>query len=268
MVDALFTIGHLIGAPCLQVVGALMGLAWIAALIRRDASIVDGVWGLGFVLLTWTAYAATQGLGDETRRIAIFGLVTAWGLRLSGHLIIRHAREGEDRRYARMRVGWGNGFAWKSLLFVFGLQGLLMLIISLPVLAVMCAQHVPPPGPLDFVALGLAAAGLLVEALADRQLDRFRADPDSNGAVMDRGLWRYSRHPNYFGESLFWHGIGLAAVAVGAPWAMVAPLLITVLLLRVSGVTLMEKTIGTRRPEYAAYVARTSAFLPWWPRKG
>lgn len=268
MLDDLSTIAHLIGVPCLQVVGLLMALAWCVALIRRDASIVDSVWGLGFVLLTWTAYAATQGLGDETRRVAVFGLVTAWGLRLTAHLVIRHAREGEDRRYARMRLGWGNGFAWKSLVFVFGLQAMLMLIVSTPFLAVMCAQHVPPPGPLDFVGAGLSGLGLLIEAAADRQLDMFRAEPEAHGGVMDRGLWRYSRHPNYFGESMFWVGLGLIAVSVGAAWALVSPVVITVLLLRVSGVALMEKTIGTRRPEYAAYIARTSAFVPWWPRKG
>lgn len=251
-----------VGAPVVGVVGLLMGLTWLVALKQRDASVVDAMWAIGFVLVTWASYAVTQGHGFEPRRLAVFALVTLWGARLGFHLLERHAREGEDRRYAAMRHRWGAAFAWKSLVLVFGLQGLLMVIIASPVLAVMAVPAANPPHLLDLVGGVVSTLGLLCEALADRQLASFKAKPENAGRVMDTGLWRYSRHPNYFGESLFWSGLGLFGVAVGATWTLASPALLTLLLLRVSGVTLMEKSIGERRPEYAAYVARTNAFFP------
>jgi steroid 5-alpha reductase family enzyme len=166
-----------------------------------------------------------------------------------------------------MRAGWGNRFAVASLVYVFGLQGLLMVVIASPVLAVMGGAGAPSVTGWDVAGGTLCALGLVIEAVADRQLLAFRRGVDTGDAVLDTGLWRYSRHPNYFGESVFWWGLGLVAVAQGSAWALVGPGLLTVLLLRVSGVALMERSIPKRRPAYADYVARTSAFIPWWPKR-
>lgn len=267
MLETLTATAQILGLPTVALVGVLMGLTWIVAVVRRDASVVDAVWAVGFVLTTWQAYALTQGGGFEARRVAVFAAVTLWGLRLWLHLGIRHAQEGEDRRYATMRARWGRSFALSSLTTVFGLQGGLMLLIASPVLAVMAAPGAPAVTPWDILGGAMCAVGLVVEAVADRQLTAFRRRAEGGEAVLDTGLWRYSRHPNYFGECLFWWGLGLVAVAEGAAWALASPALLTWLLLRVSGVALMETTIPGRRPAYADYVARTSAFIPWWPRR-
>lgn len=258
---------HLVGPVALKVLGAVMAPGWAIAQVRRDASIVDTLWPVGLVLLTWATYAETQDRGDEPTRLLSVALVTVWGLRLGLHLIIRHAREGRDRRYAGLAHGGRLGFAGRSAVFVFGLQAALMLVVASPVLAVMASTAATPLGGPGQVALGVAALGVLYQAVADRQLTQFKSDPANADRVMDRGLWRASRHPNYFGELLVWWGLGAAAALSGAPWALSSPLLMTALLLRVSGVTLMERTIGTRRPDYADYVRRTSALIPWWPRR-
>jgi len=267
MLESLTATALILGPPTVALVGVLMGLTWLVALLRKDASVVDAMWSVGYVLVTWQTYALTQGAGIEARRLAVFAAVTLWGLRLWLHLGLRHAEEGEDRRYAKMRVRWGKTFALSSLTKVFGLQGVLMVLIASPVLAVMAAPGLPVCSAWDIVGGLMCALGFAIEAIADRQLVDFRRRADRGDAVLDSGLWRYSRHPNYFGESLFWWGLGLVAVAEGAAWALVSPVLLTWLLLRVSGVALMETTIPERRPAYADYVARTSAFIPWWPRR-
>lgn len=267
MLETLTATALTLGLPTVALVGGLMGLTWLIAVIRRDASVVDSMWSVGFVLVTWQAYALTQGEGFEARRLAVFTAITLWGLRLWVHLGIRHAREGEDARYAAMRAGWGTRFALSSLTNVFGLQGGLMVLLAGPILAVMGGRTAGPVSGWDVFGLTLCVLGLALESVADRQLLAFRLRADTRDTVLDTGLWRYSRHPNYFGESLFWWGIGSFAMAEGAAWALVSPALLTLLLLRVSGVTLMEKSIPARRPGYADYIARTSAFIPWWPRR-
>jgi steroid 5-alpha reductase family enzyme len=242
---------------------AAAALLWVVSLRLRDVSIVDVFWGAGFALAAWTAAAA--GAGGGARATLALSLVTIWGLRLALHLLVRNAGHGEDRRYAAMRAAHGPRFAWVSLFTVFLLQAVLLWVISLPVqLAI-----VRPPaalGALDALAAGLFAVGFLFEAVGDLQLARFKRDPANRGRVMDRGLWRYTRHPNYFGDALLWWGLGLLGVAAGAPWTLLSPVLMTFLLLRVSGVTLLERDISERRPEYRDYVQRTSAFVPWIPR--
>jgi steroid 5-alpha reductase family enzyme len=191
--------------------------------------------------------------------------VTLWALRLSAHLTARNWGQPEDRRYQALRATYAPGFAWKSLIIVFGLQALLAWVISLPLAA---AIHSPRSLTLlDGAGASVVLLGLGLEALADRELARFKADPANHGQVLDRGLWRYSRHPNYFGEACVWWGFWLIALAAGAWWSVFAPLLMTFLLLRVSGVVLLERDIAERRPAYRDYVARTSAFVPWFPRR-
>jgi len=238
---------------------------WLWSLAIRDASIVDVFWGAGFVLVAWVAFAL--GDGDAGRKLCAAGATTLWGLRLAGHLAWRNHGAGEDPRYVRMRRHHGDRFWLVSLATVFGLQGALMLVVSLPV---QVAQAVPGPpvGPIDLAGLALVAVGLFFEAVGDAQLARFRADPANRGRVMDRGLWRYTRHPNYFGDAVVWWGLGLLACAV--PWGFLAlgsSALMTFLLLRVSGVALLERGLRRSKPGWDDYVARTSAFVPRPPAR-
>jgi len=244
----------------IAVLVAAMVLLWLCSLPLRNASIVDAFWGSAFVLAAWTAALAAGG--DGPRRALALALVTGWGLRLSWHLLLRNAGHGEDPRYAAMRRGHGARYWWVSLFTVFLLQAALAWFISLPVQAAVTAPATPL-GVLDAAAVAVWAIGLAFEAVGDWQLARFRRDPASRGKVLDTGLWRYTRHPNYFGDACAWWGLGLLGVAAGAPWTLASPALMTFLLVRVSGVTLLEREIADRRPGYRAYVERTSAFLPW-----
>jgi steroid 5-alpha reductase family enzyme len=237
-------------------------LCWLISLPLRDASIVDRVWSLLFVSAA-LVYARYGHPGAARLWLTMVPLLL-WALRLALHITLRNWGHGEDRRYRQIRRNHEPGFAFKSLYLVFGLQALLAWIISLPLLATMLAARAPDWRELPGLCVWLVGFG--IEAVADFQLTRFRADPANHGAVLDRGLWRYSRHPNYFGECCLWWGFYLLALAAGAWWSIVAPLTMTVLLLRVSGVALLEQDIGERRPAYRDYIARTSAFVPWPPR--
>jgi steroid 5-alpha reductase family enzyme len=203
-------------------------------------------------------------------------LTTLWGLRLALHILIRNWGHGEDRRYQAWRAQYGARFWWVSLFTVFGLQGVLLWAISL-VLQVGQLSAIPArllsaiPARLvvlDFMGVIIWAVGFIFEAVSDWQLYRFKAVPENKGKVMKKGLWAYTRHPNYFGESLVWWGLFLITLATpGSGWVVISPLLIGFLLLKVSGVTLLEKTIVDSRPEYAEYIKSTSSFIPWFPRK-
>lgn len=243
----------------LVLVPAVLAL-WLLSVRLKNASIVDLFWGSGFVIMTWAALLSPTG----PRAAMVAALVSLWGLRLSIHLGVRNLGEPEDRRYAAMRRKIGPRFWWVSLFTVFLFQGALIVLLSTAPIAALLSPA--PLSALDVVAVLVFVAGLTIEAVADLQLRRFLRSPDSEGQVMDRGLWRYSRHPNYFGDALLWWGLGLFAVAAAEPWALFAPTLMTFLLLRVSGVLLMEKTIKKRRPEYEDYIRRTSAFVPWPPK--
>jgi steroid 5-alpha reductase family enzyme len=236
-----------------------------AVLLVRDASIVDIVWGLGFVLIAATALAVGEGF--DARRQLLLVLVGIWGLRLSGYLAWRNLGHGEDYRYQAMRKRWGDRFWLVSLGQVFLLQGVLMWVVSLPVQLAATADEPSSFGVLAYVGVALWFVGLLFETLGDAQLARFKADEHNRGRVMDRGLWRYTRHPNYFGDFCVWWGIFLVAAEAGpARWGIIGPAVMSFLLLRVSGVAMLEKTIGKRRPGYDEYVARTSAFFPRPPK--
>jgi len=243
---------------------ALLALAtWIVSVFRRDVSIVDSVWSLFFLAATITYVTVIPGTGARTA--LVLALVTLWALRLSLYITWRHWGEAEDHRYQAIRARNEPRFAFKSLYLVFGLQGLLAWIISLPLLAAIAA-----PGALnliDYAGAALMLFGLAFETIADAQLFRFRSLAINRGRVLDTGLWRYTRHPNYFGEFCVWWGFYLIALAAGGWWAVVSPLLMSFLLLRVSGVTLLEQDIGQRRPAYRDYIARTNAFFPGFPRE-
>lgn len=240
---------------------ALMVITWIISLIVKDASIVDMVWGLGFVLATWAAALSVDGITPRGLLIAI--LVSIWGLRLSGYLVWRNLGKEEDRRYQRMREKNPDSFWIISLFKVFGLQAVLMWIIAVP--PVLTQTSDSGLFWLDWVGVGIWLVGLFFETVGDFQLARFKSRPDSEGRVMDRGLWRYTRHPNYFGDFTVWWGHWVVSSAGGLWWTVFSPIVMSVLLMRVSGVALLEKDIEERRPEYQEYVEKTNAFFPGPP---
>jgi steroid 5-alpha reductase family enzyme len=252
-------------ATCAAAVAAYVVVVWALSLPLRDASIADVFWGPGFAFVAIVAATLSP---PSARATLLVVLTSAWGLRLALHIGTRwRQKKGEDRRYQAMRANWGERFPLVSLVTVFLLQGVLLWVVSLPLQAGAALGASHPLGFLDAAGALLFAVGLAFEAVGDAQLSRFLADPGSRGKVMETGLWRYTRHPNYFGDALVWWGLGLVGAASGAVWSLVGPALMTFLLVRVSGVSLLEKDIGHRRPAYAAYVRRTSAFLPRPPAR-
>jgi steroid 5-alpha reductase family enzyme len=240
-----------------------MTALWGLSLRLRDASIADPFWGPGFALAS-TTYVWADGRFNARGMLALI-LVTVWAVRLGKHLLVRNRREGEDRRYRAMRARHGDRFGRVSLFTVFWLQSMLLWIISAPILG--SVRSDTPLWLWDGLGTMVVLVGLVVESFADRQLVAFRADPANKGHVLSTGLWRYSRHPNYFGDAVVWWGLYLIAVAGGAPWTVVGPALITFLLLKVSGVTMLEEGLQSSRPGYVEYVRRTSAFVPWFPKE-
>jgi len=247
-------------------IAGLMLITWIVSGVVKDASIVDLIWGFGFVLVAWSVLFLSAPVG--ARGWLLVTLTSIWGLRLSIYLTGRNLGKGEDYRYRAMRRQHGDRFFLVSLGTVFGLQALLMWVISLPLQSGIAASG---PGLglslLDGVGTALWASGLFFEAVGDWQLGRFKADPANQVMVMDRGLWRYTRHPNYFGDFCVWWGLYLIAAAGGAWWTVVGPLLMSALLIRYSGAGLLEKTIGHRRPGYEEYARRTNGFFPGPPHR-
>lgn len=247
----------------LAVTAVLMLLVWLESLMLRDVSIVDVFWGLGFTVIAWVTFFLT---GEATaRKLGLCLLTSVWGLRLAEHLARRKIGTPEDARYKAMREAVGPRFWLVSLFTVFGLQTLVMNVVALPVVA---GQRDPAPlGGWSYLGIGLWAVGFLFETIGDFQLARFKADPRHRGQVMDRGLWRYTRHPNYFGDCLVWWGIYVFALGSGRSWwTAIGPLVMTVLLVRVSGVALLERSLQRSKEGYADYMARTSPFFPWPPR--
>lgn len=238
---------------------------WLLSVARRDAGIVDIAWGLGFLVAAW----AYRGVAETatSRQVLVLILLHLWGLRLALHLLRRNWGSPEDWRYRRMRERGGERFWWASLFKVFWLQAALAWVVSAPVGVALLAEAPAALGGLDGLGIALVAIGLLFEAGGDWQLARFRRDPANRGQVCDRGFWRYTRHPNYFGDAVVWWGFfAFAAATSGGWWSAAGPLLMTVLLVRVSGVAMLEPDLRRSKPGYRAYVARTSPFFPWPPR--
>ncbi|MEL7447849.1 MAG: DUF1295 domain-containing protein [Pseudomonadota bacterium] len=244
-------------AMCLVAAGV-----WLASVRLRDVSIVDSFWSLFFLLGTIVYAIVTPDSGP--RAVLLIALVGAWALRLAGYITWRNHGTGEDIRYVAMRERNGESFTYTSLYRVFILQAVLAWFISQPLLAGVIAGS--PLNWLDAAGVAVWALGFFFETVGDYQLAAFKANPDNKGKVMDRGLWRYTRHPNYFGDFCVWWGFYLIAVAGGGWWTIAAPALMSFLLLKVSGVALLEKDIGNRRPGYAEYVRSTNAFFPGPPR--
>jgi steroid 5-alpha reductase family enzyme len=246
----------------LALIATLGVLAWGVSLKLRDVSIVDSLWSLMFVLAAVAYSLSTSQPGPRAWLVLL--LVAVWALRLSAYITWRNWGEGEDYRYQEIRKNNEPNFEVKSLFIVFGLQGLLASIVSLPLMAAINGQTAL--GVLDVLGVLLWAVGFLFEAGGDYQLARFRSNPANKGQVLDTGFWRYTRHPNYFGDFCIWWGFFVLALAAGGWWSVLSPLLMSVLLLKVSGVAMLEKTIKERRPRYSDYLQSTNAFFPG-PRK-
>ncbi len=250
----------------LSVALAMMLALWAASLVKRDASIVDPFWGFGFVILGWVTLFCVETWNLWTWTLLV--MVSLWGLRLSAYLLWRNRGKGEDRRYTAMRDKHGRRFWWVSLFTVFGLQGLVMWFVSLPIQA---GMYLSEESSLGGLVAGFGVVvwgnGMLFETVGDFQMARFKARPDSEGKVMDQGLWRYTRHPNYFGDFCVWWGHYLVAASGGAWWTILSPVIMSFLLMKVSGVALLESDMEERRPEYRDYVMRTNAFFPGPPKR-
>lgn len=239
-------------------------LLWLLSLALRDASIVDICWGPAFVLAASATLVTLDAISP--RGATVTALLVLWAARLAFHLARRNLGHGEDPRYAAWRQQHGPRWWWRSYLQVFVLQAVIAWGVGWPIHAAL-TSGAAFPAPTDIIGIGLVMTGLAMETEADRQLTAFRADPANRGRVLDTGLWRYSRHPNYFGDAVVWWGFGALALASPGGWMTLAgPAAMTFLLMRVSGVTLLERGMTDRRPDYARYIATTSAFVPWPPR--
>ena len=253
-------------ASTFLVILGLMILLWLVSLLLKNSSIVDIFWGTGFVVTAWVAFALTPD-GFPLRKLLIALLTTVWGLRLSLYILWRNWGKGEDFRYRKWREEAGASWWWRSFFKVFLLQGILMGIISAPLLA---AQFFPTPDRLtvlDFLGIAVWLVGFFFEAVGDWQLARFRANPANKGKVLNTGVWAWTRHPNYFGDSAQWWGFFLVALTAGGWWSVFSPLVMTGLLLKASGVALLEKTLVQTKPAYQDYIENTSAFFPLPPRQ-
>ena len=243
-----------------------MTILWSVSLALKNSSIVDIFWGPGFVMVGWIAFALTSG--SMPRKLLLMSLVTLWGLRLGGYILSRNFGKPEDFRYQAWRQEAGAKWWWFSFFKVFALQGLLMWIISIPL--VQAQFHAPPAGltPLDYVATALWVVGFFFEAVGDAQMARFKRDTANKDKVLNTGVWRYTRHPNYFGEAVQWWAYFLFALQTPLGIAVIySPVLMTYLLLNVSGVALLEKALKDVKPQYKKYIETTSAFIPWFPRQ-
>ena len=252
----------------LALIVVVMLALWALALRLKDVSFIDGVWGLGMVLLAGATFVQTDG--DPLRKGLLSGLCAVWGVRLGVHLLKRWRAHGADKRYEALladRAEKGQGFAPASLMFVFIPQAVLLWLTCLPVQLGQVAAT-PAVGWIGWIGAGLAVVGIVFETVGDAQLAAFKRDPGSKGKVLDTGLWRYTRHPNYFGDACVWWGLWLvAAETTPGLFTIVGPIFLTFTLTRWSGAPTTEGGMHKSRPGYADYVARTSGFFPLPPKK-
>lgn len=246
----------------------LMTLLWVVSVIKKNASIVDPFWGTGFAILVW--FYVLSNLSFEPRPLLVATLVTIWGLRLSFYLGIRNLGKPEDFRYQKFRKDYGeHRYWWVSYFQVFLLQGILMWLISAPLLGAMVpndynSSHLEW---IDFVAVLVWIVGFMFEAGGDYQLSQFKNNSANKGKILNTGFWKYTRHPNYFGDGFQWIGFALFSVANHCYLPVLSAVLMNLLLLKVSGVSLLEKTLTKTKPGYDEYIRKTPAFFPWFPKK-
>lgn len=250
----------------LLIIVMAMTLLWLVSVFLKNASIVDPFWGSGFVIAGIFYFYNSDGL--ELRKLIVLVLLTIWGLRLSIYLGLRNFGKGEDFRYQQFRKDYGEKrYWWISFFQVFLLQGVLLWLISAPLLS---AQFYTAGNNLnffDYAAMMIWLIGFSFEASGDYQLSKFKSDSKNKGKVLNTGFWKYTRHPNYFGDAAVWWSYGLFSVAAGSYLPLLSSLLMTLLIVKVSGVSLLEKTLKNTKPKYKEYVEKTSAFIPWFPKK-
>lgn len=240
-----------------------MSLWFVVSLYKKRNDVADVAWGLGFVLLAWVALFLSEE--SDLRGLLAGVLVSIWGLRLAWHIQARHRGKGEDYRYLLWRQTWGKWFYLRSYFQVYLLQGALLFAVSAPVLLINQSSG-PALNLLDFLGLAVWLIGFIFESVGDAQLARFLKDPANKGKLMREGLWRYTRHPNYFGEVTQWWGLWLIALSVPYGWVgIIGPLTITILILKVSGIPLLENKMADHS-DFAEYKRKTNMFIPWWPR--
>ena len=248
------------------VILVLMTTLWIVSVIIKNVSIVDLFWGLGFVMITVFYYHNTAGF--YPRKFLLLALVSTWGFRLSGYLAWRNIGKGEDFRYKEFRKKYGDKrYWWISFFQTFLLQGILMWLISAPLLGAQFYAQNNQLGILDFTAIAIWLIGISFEAGGDFQLAVFKVNPSNKGKVLNTGFWRYTRHPNYFGDAAVWWALGLICISSGSYIPVLGSVLMTILIIKVSGVALLEKSLKDQKPEYKKYIEKTSAFIPWFPKK-
>jgi steroid 5-alpha reductase family enzyme len=244
----------------------LMTGVWIASVRMKNASIVDPFWSVGFIIAGITYYLYTDGFA--LRKTILLALLIIWGLRLAIYLGWRNIGKPEDYRYQQFRQDYGpERYWWFSFFQVFLLQGFLLWLVSAPLLAAMYFGGDTPLGIFDYLGMLFWTIGFIFEAGGDYQLVRFKSKPENKGKLLTTGLWKYTRHPNYFGDAALWWGFGCFSVAVGSYIPLLGPLLMSLLIIKVSGVAMLERTLKNTKPGYKEYVERTNAFIPWFPRK-
>ncbi len=250
----------------LAVIISMMTLLWLSSIVLKNVSIVDQFWGIGFVLSASIFYIFTDDGG--IRKIVFLSMVTLWGLRLSIYIAWRNFGKGEDFRYREFRRKYGaNRYWWISFFQTFLLQGVLMWLISAPLLGAQFYSMDRELTIYDEVGIIVWMIGFIFEAGGDWQLARFKANLANRGKVLNTGLWHYTRHPNYFGDATVWWGFAIFSISAGCYLPVLSSLLMTALIIKVSGVSLLEKSLKSDKPEYADYVQRTSSFLPWFQHK-
>lgn len=248
------------------VVMSCLTLLWVYSLVIKDASIIDIFWAPGFAILAWYYFSITSD-ASNIRNLILCSLVTIWAVRLGGYIFMRNHGNGEDFRYQVWRKEGGKNYWWISYLRVFLLQGLLLWIVGSVLLVAQSSGEIALQ-PLDYVGIVLWAIGFLFEAVGDYQLSNFKKNPANKGKVMDTGLWRYTRHPNYFGNAVMWWGFFLFALSTEGGWIYVfSPVLMTFLLVRVSGAAMLESTLKKTKPKYKDYIEKTPVFFPWFPKQ-
>lgn len=244
----------------------LVTLLWIWSVFIKNVSIVDIFWGLGFVVVN-TFYVFMSG-ELNARKIVILTLVCIWGFRLAIYLAIRNIAKGEDFRYQEFRQNYGpKRYWWFSYFQTFLLQGILIMIISLPLLGINYNNSNGNLQILDYLGIIIWLIGFTFETVGDFQLSNFKRDSKNKGKILHTGLWKYTRHPNYFGDSAVWWAYGIFSIASGSYWQAIGAVIMTLLILKISGVSLLEKTLKETKPQYKEYIQKTSSFIPWFPKK-
>jgi steroid 5-alpha reductase family enzyme len=244
----------------------LVILLWILSIFITNVSIVDIFWGLGFVIVNAFYTFMSGELND--RKILVLILVCAWGLRLAIYLAFRNIGKGEDFRYQEFRKKYGpKNYWWFSFFQTFLLQGVLIIIISLTLLGINFGTNSGNLKLLDYIGLIVWLIGFIFEAGGDFQLSRFKRDIKNEGKVLNYGFWKYTRHPNYFGDSAIWWAYAIFSISAGSYWQIIGSIIMTILIIKISGVALLEKTLKETKPQYRDYINKTNSFFPWFPKK-